>query len=278
MNAARSFRARSENMRIVVCVKEVLDPSAVNNYALAGKLKMAADGKTPDVAAVPRLINGFDEQAMEAALRLRDAGVDCKITAVSIGGDLKDLLKHCAALGADEIVAIDPAGIELDGQVIANILSAYIKGSGGADLVICGRQASDDDQGVVPVLIGEKLGLPIAPLARDVALNGSTLKVTRATPDGDEVVEGALPAVVTVSNELGTPRFPSAKSKMAARKMSPTDISAASLGLSAAELKPGVVLTRQFVPEVQGNCEFLTGSPTDVARQLLDKLRADRVI
>ena len=74
-------------MRIVVCVKEVLDPSAVNNYALAGKLKMAADGKTPDVAAVPRLINGFDEQAMEAALRLRDAGVDCKITAVSIGGD-----------------------------------------------------------------------------------------------------------------------------------------------------------------------------------------------
>lgn len=115
--------------------------------------------------------------------------------------------------------------------MIANILSAYIKSSGGADLILCGRQASDDDQGVVPILIGEKLGLPIAPLARDVALNGSTLKVTRATPDGDEIVEGALPAVVTVSNELGTPRFPSAKSKMAARKMSPTEISIASLGV-----------------------------------------------
>ncbi|MBP9714208.1 MAG: electron transfer flavoprotein subunit beta/FixA family protein [Sterolibacterium sp.] len=265
-------------MRIVVCVKEVLDPSAVNNYALAGKLKMAADGKTPEVAAVPRLINGFDEQAMEAALRLRDAGLDCTITAVSIGGDLKDLLKHCAALGADEIVSIDPTGAEFDGQVIANILSAYIKSSGGADLILCGRQASDDDQGVVPILIGEKLGLPIAPLARDVALNGSTLKVTRATPDGDEIVEGALPAVVTVSNELGTPRFPSAKSKMAARKMSPTEISIASLGLAADELKSNVILTRQFVPEVQGNCEFLTGSPAEVARQLLDKLRADRVL
>ena len=130
----------------------------------------------------------------------------------------------------------------------------------------------------MPVLIGEKLGLAIAPLARDVALNGSTLKVTRATPDGDEVVEGALPAVVTVSNELGTPRFPSAKSKMAARKMSPTEVSVASLGLAASELKPGVVLMRQFVPEVQGNCEFLKGSPAEVARQLLDKLRADRVI
>lgn len=265
-------------MRIVVCVKEVLDPSAVNNYALAGKLKMAADGKTPDAAAVPRLINGFDEQAMEAALRLRDAGLDCKITAVSIGSDLKDLLKHCAALGADEIVSIDPAGAELDGQVIANILAAYIKSSGGAELVICGRQASDDDQGVVPILIGEKLGLPIAPLARDVALNGTTLKVIRATPDGDEIVEGALPAVVTVSNELGTPRFPSAKSKMAARKMSPTEVSIASLGLAADELKPNVILTRQFVPEVQGNCEFITGSPAEIARQLLDKLRADRVI
>jgi electron transfer flavoprotein beta subunit len=265
-------------MRIVVCVKEVLDPSAVNNYALAGKLKMGADGKTPDVAAVPRLINGFDEQAMEAALRIRDAGVDCKITAVSIGTDLKDLLKQCAALGADEIVAIDPAGTELDGQVTSNILSAYIKSSGGADLILCGRQASDDDQGVVPVLIGEKLGMAIAPLARDVVVNGQFLKVTRATPDGDEVVEGAMPAVVTVSNELGTPRFPSAKSKMAARKMVPTEITAASLGLAAGELKAGVVLLRQFVPEVQGNCEFLTGAPADVARQLLERLRADRVI
>lgn len=265
-------------MRIVVCVKEVLDPNAVNNYVLAGNLKFAADGKTPEVAAVPRLINGFDEQAMEAALRLRDAGVDCKIVAVSIGQDLKDLLKHCAALGADEIVSIDAGGAEVDGQVVANLLAAYIKSSGGADLVICGRQASDDDQGVVPALIGEKLGMPTVPLARDVAYNGGVLKVTRATPDGDEVVEGALPAVVTVSNELGTPRFPSAKAKMAARKMAPVDVAISALGLSAAELTPAVVLTRQFVPEVQGNCEFLSGSAADVARQLLEKLRAERVI
>ncbi len=93
-------------MRIVVCVKEVLDPNAVNNYVLAGNLKIAADGRTLDVPAMPRLINAYDEQAMEAALRLRDAGADCRITAVSIGRDLKDPLKHCAALGADEIVAI----------------------------------------------------------------------------------------------------------------------------------------------------------------------------
>lgn len=265
-------------MRIVICAKEVLDPDAVNNYVLAGNLKIGADGKTPEVAAIPKLINGFDEQAIEAALRIRDAGVDCTITAVTIGQDTKSLLKHCAALGADEIVAIDADTATLDSKVTANILAAYITSSGGADLVLCGRQASDDDQGAVPALIGEKLNMPIAPLARAIEVDGTSLKVTRATPDGDEVVEGATPAVVTISNELGDPRFPTAKAKMAARKKKPTNINVADLGLSEQELTPGTVLVKQFVPEVQGNCEFLEGSPQQVARQLVEKLRADSTI
>ena len=265
-------------MRIVICVKEVLDPDAVNNYVLAGSLKIGADGKTPEVAAIPKLINGFDEQAVEAALRIRDAGVDCNITVVSIGQDLKSLLKHCAALGADEIVAIDADPAMLDGMVIANILAAYIASSGGADLVLCGRQASDDDQGSVPPLLGEKLGMPIAPFARAIEIAGATLRVIRATPDGDEVVEGACPAVVTISNELGDPRFPTAKAKMAARKKKPTHIAVADLGLSEEALTPGTVLIKQFVPEVQGNCEFLEGSPEEVAVQLIAKLRADSTI
>lgn len=265
-------------MRIVVCVKEVMDPAAVNNYALAGKLKMAADGKTPEAAAVPRLINGYDEQAMEAALLLRDAGLDCRITAVSIGPDQKSLLKHCAALGADEIVAIDPAGAEVDWHGVAAILAAYIKGSGGADLLICGRQASDDDQGVVPLLLAEHLDIAAVTLARKLEMADGELQVTRVTPDGDEVVRGKLPALVTVSNELGTPRFPTAKAKMAARKMAPTEITAASLGLGTADLAPRAQLLSQFVPQVHGNCEFIQGSPADAARELLAKLRADRVI
>jgi len=263
-------------MRIIVCVKEVLDPNAVNNYALAGKLTIGADGRTPEVAAVPRLINGYDEQAMEAALRIRDAGIECRIVAVSIAADAKNLLKHCAALGADEIVAIAPEGIELDGNGIAAVLAAYVRSSGGADLILCGRQASDDDQGVVPVLLGEKLGMPVVPLARAATVSGRTLTVTRVTPDGDEVVQGELPAVVTVSNEIGVPRFPSAKAKMAARKMVPNEIQVASLGLGRDELEPAVRMVRQFVPAVQGNCEFLRGSASEVAEQLIARLRADR--
>lgn len=265
-------------MRIVVCVKEVLDPDAVNNYALAGNLNIGADGKTLEVSAIPQLINGFDEQAMEAALRLRDAGVDCSITAVTIGQNQKALLKQCAALGADEIVAIDADLSTLDSQVTANILSAYINSTDGADLVLCGRQASDDDQGVVPALIGESLGMPVVPLARAIEANGSSLKVTRATPDGDEVVEGSTPAVVTISNELGDPRFPTAKAKMAARKKKPTNLSPGDLELTPEQLAPRIVLNKQYVPEVQGNCEFIEGSPAEVAKTLIEKLRADSVI
>ncbi|MCP5092412.1 MAG: electron transfer flavoprotein subunit beta/FixA family protein [Gammaproteobacteria bacterium] len=265
-------------MRIVVCVKEVLDPDAVNNYALAGNLKIADDGRALDVAGIPSLMNAYDEQAIEVALRIRDAGVDCQITAVSIGNELKNLLKHCAAMGADEIVSIDADPDTLDHHVVANVLAAYVKDSGGAELVLCGRQASDDDQGVVPALLGEKLGIPIAPIARAIEVEDQILRVTQVTPDGDEIVAGAMPAVVTISNEVGDPRFPTAKAKMAARKKKLTVVSVDDFGLGAEDLTPQVVRTKQYVPEVQGNCEFIEGSPGDAARILLEKLRGDGVI
>ncbi len=265
-------------MRIVVCVKEVLDPSAVNNYALAGRLRVGADGRTLDVAAVPRLINAYDEQAVEAALRIRDAGVACTIVAVSIGPDVLAVLRQCAALGADEIVAIDPGGLELDCTGIARLLAASIQAGGGADLVLCGRQASDDDQGVVPALLAEELGMPMLPYARAAEVADSLLRVTRVTADGDEIVEGPLPAVVTISNELGVPRFPNARAKMAARKMVPTTQTAASLGVSAAGLQPVVVTLRQLVPTVSGNCEFLQGAAAETAGELIRRLRADGAI
>jgi electron transfer flavoprotein beta subunit len=223
-------------------------------------------------------MNGYDEQALEAAQRIRDAGADCSITAVTIGKDAKAILKHCAAMGADDIVHIDAGDTSLDCHVVANILSAYIRTSGDADLVLCGRQASDDDQGVVPALIGETLGVPVVPLARAVEVDGNAVKVTRVTPDGDEVVEGNTPAVITISNELGEPRFPTARAKMAARKKKPTVVAVSDLGLSADDLTAKVVLSKQFVPQVQGSCEFLDGTPAEVAQALIAKLRADSLV
>jgi electron transfer flavoprotein beta subunit len=266
-------------MRIVVCVKEVLDPDAVNNYAIAGRLEIGEDGKSLTQSAIPRLMNGFDEQALEAALRIQDAGVECTISVVSIGSDVEKILKHCGALGASELVAIEADTDQLDCHSVAAIIAARIEKSGGADLVLCGRQASDDDQGVVPVLIGEKLGMPVVTFARAVESSGDSLEVTRVTPDGDEVVEVACPAVVTVSNELGDPRYPTAKAKMQARRMKPEKVAVGDLGLSDEELAPKANLVKQFVPEIHGNCEFIQGgSAAELADNLIKRLREESLL
>jgi len=267
-------------MRIVVCVKEVLDPDAVNNYALAGRLVIGDDGRSLTQTAIPRLMNGFDEQALEAALRLRDAGADCSITAVSAGPDPTAILKHAASLGADDVVAIHVDPTALDSHAIASLLAASVRSRGGAELVLCGRQASDDDQGVVPALLGEMLGMPVVTIARAVAaIDGPGWRVTRVTPDGDEVVEVDCPAVVTVSNEIGDPRYPTAAAKIKARRVKPTVVSAEELGLSPEDREPRVVFTKQFVPTIQGSCEFITGdSAAQTAERLIARLREESVI
>ena len=266
-------------MRIVVCVKEVLDPDAVNNYALAGRLEIGDDGRSLTQSAIPRLMNAYDEQAIEAALRMRDAGAEFSLCVVSIGSDPVAILKHAAALGADEIAHITVDASALDGHAVAALLAAYIRSIGGADGVLCGRPASDDDQGVVPGLLGELLEIPVISIARAVEWTGSAVRVTRVTTEGDEIVEADTPALVTISNELGEPRYPTAKDKLGARRKQPTALTVADLGLSEADLAPRVVVTRQFVPTVHGNCEIIEGgSPAELADRLIERLRADSIL
>ena len=267
-------------MRIVVCAKEVLDPDAVDNYVLAGRLEIGEDGKSLTQSSIPRLMNAYDEQAIEAALRLRDAGVECKIHVVSVGKDPSAILKHAAAMGADEIAVIPEDQAELDGFAIAELLAAYIKSIDGADLILCGRQASDDDQGIVPAALGEALDMPIVNIAKGVESAGdSQLRVTRVTPDGDEVVGVNCPAVVTISNEIGTPRYPTTARTMKARRMKATEVTRDQLGATGESLMPRVRLIRQEAASVQGSCTVLPGnSPTELAAALVEKLREDRLI
>jgi electron transfer flavoprotein beta subunit len=265
-------------MRIVVCAKEVFDPDAVNNYALEGRLAIGDDGKTFTQTSIPRLMNAYDEQAVEAVLRLRDAGQDVTLSVVSVGSQNTDHLKHALSLGANEVVEIETGDTTLDYHAVAQVLAAYIKNSGGAELVLCGRQASDDDQGIVPALIGEHLDMPVVTIARDVQPADGKVKVIRVTPDGDEVVEAALPAVVTISNELGEPRYPTMQAKMKARKQKPTVVALGDLPLDAAALAPKVELTKQFVPEVHGACQMIEGDAATAAASLIVKLKQDAVI
>src|SRR6185295_16798461 len=266
-------------LRIVVCAKEVLDPDAVNNYALEGRLVIGADGKTLTQTSIPRLMNAYDEQAIEAALRIREAGVPCTITVATVG-DGGEILKHAAALGADEPVAIAVGDAALDHHGVARVLAAFIESRGGYDVILCGRQASDDDQGVVPALVGERLDVPVVTVARavDVAAEphgGFGVRVVRVTPDGEETVAVNAPAVVTISNELGQPRYPTMAGRMAARKKKITTLTVAELGVDASALAPRVVPTRQFVPTVKGACEMIAAAtPDETARVLVARLRA----
>lgn len=269
------------SLRIVVCAKEVLDPDAVNNYALEGKLVIGDDGKSLTQTSIPRLMNAYDEQAIEAALRIREAGVACTITVVAVGA-ATEMLKHAAALGADEPVAIavDPA--TLDHHGVARLLAAFVGSRGGADLVLCGRQGSDGDQGVVPALLGEHLGLPVVTIARAVDVttsgDGFAIRVVRVTPDGDETVAVAAPAVVTISNELGQARYPTMAGRMAARKKKITTVEVGSLGVDAAALRPRVRLAKQYVPTVKGSCEMMSGTADEAAAALIARLRAASVL
>jgi electron transfer flavoprotein beta subunit len=268
-------------LRIVVCAKEVLDPDAVNSYALEGKLVIGDDGKSLTQTSIPRLMNAYDEQAIEAALRIREAGVACTIAVVAVG-EAMDMLKHAAALGADEPVAIgvDPAGLDHHG--VARLLAAFVESRGGADLVLCGRQGSDGDQGVVPALLGEHLGQPVVTIARSVDItsteHGFAVRVVRVTPDGDETVAVATPAVVTISNELGQARYPTMAGRMAARKKKIAVVDATTLGVDAAALRPRVRLAKQYVPTVKGACEMMPGSADEAATALIARLRAESVL
>jgi len=268
-----------DSLRIVVCVKEVLDPDAVNSYALAGRLQIGADGRSLTQSTIPRLMNGFDEQALEAALRLRDAGAACRIGVVSVGPDATAILRHAAALGADEIASVPLDEPSPDYHVVAALLAAWIRSRDGADLVLCGRQASDDDQGVVPALVCEALGMPLVTNARAIEHQEDGLRITRVTPDGDQVVAVSGPAVVTVSNELGEPRYPTAARKLAARRMKPESASPEALAGGPAGLHPRIVVRSQFVPAVDGRCEFVAGeTAAERARALVERLRQDGVI
>ncbi len=269
-------------MRIVVCVKEVLDPDAVGAYAVAGDLVIGDDDKTLTQTTIPRLINAYDEQAIEAALRLRDAGTDCTIQVVSVGTELTAMLRHALSLGVDEVVAIEAASSEQDCHVVASLLAAHIRSTGGADLVLCGRQASDDDQGVVPAMIAEALEAPLVTVARSVEMVGGgapSVRVVRVTPEGDEVVEADCPAVVSISSELGEPRYPTMPMKMAARKVTPTVVAPAELPTDAGDLTPRVRLVRQYVPIVKGDCEMIEGDgPPEWADRLVERLLEEKVL
>ena len=234
-------------------------------------------------AGSPHVMSPFDEQAVEAALRIRDAHPATNITVMSLGPErARTVLKHGLAMGADEgVLLADTAFAGSDGYTTALTLAAAIRKIGNVDLVLTGRQAADWDGGVVGAGIGELLGVPVISFAKEVHIEDGVARVERVLDDGTETVEALLPAVVTVSNELGAPRVPSLRETMRAARKPVTVWKAADLGLAASEVGAAGarrVLERLFLPVKNNRCELIPGSAQDQAAGLAQRLREARLI
>ena len=264
---------------MIVCVKQIADPEAPPG---SFKVDEAAKQVMP-AAGVSQVVSPFDEQAVEAALRIKDAHGG-KITVLSLGKDfVMDVIKKPLSMGADELILLqDPAFEGGDSHATAYALAMAIKKVGEYDLILCGRQAADWDAGQVGSGIAEMLGIPSITPIKNVEWSDGKLKVERVITDGYEVIEAAPPLLVAVSNELGEPRYPKLKGIMAAAKKEVPTWTAADIGADAARLGAAgarATLTRLFVPVKEGKCEIIEGeSPEESAVALAEKLREVRLI
>jgi electron transfer flavoprotein beta subunit len=264
-------------LKIAVLAKQVIDPEMP---MAAFKIEATAKKVVPP-QNIPPVVNGFDENAVEAALRIKDAQ-EATITVISSGTSFAlDVMKKPLSMGANELVLLQDDAFQnnSDSFFTAQILAAAIRKLEGFDLIICGRQASDWDNAQVPLGVAEILSLPCVALCRKVDIKGGKLVVERITPDGYEVVEATLPALVTVSNELGQPRYPTLRGIMAATRKRPIIWSAADLGIDPGQLRQRITLHRLFVPVRSKECEFIKGETgADAGRQLALKLREAKLI
>jgi electron transfer flavoprotein beta subunit len=260
-------------MNMIVCAKQVPDPEAP---PASFKIDSATNKVVPPPGVAP-VISPFDEQAVEAALKVKDAKGG-KITVLSLGVNLlRDVVKKPLSMGADELILLeDPAFVEGDSWSTAYALAMAIKKIGQFDVIFCGRQAADWDAGLVGSYIAEILGIPQVTLAKKVEALDGKVKVDRVTADGYEVVEASTPVLITVSNELGAPRYATIKGIMAAKKKEPIIWKPADIGVDPAKLGAAgrrAKMLKLFQPVKEGKCEIITGeNEEDAAANLAKKL------
>jgi electron transfer flavoprotein beta subunit len=267
-------------VHIYVCIKEIQNPEIASEV-------FRVNEETKEITPVPGLplvTSPFDEQALEAALRIRDRLPDTRITAVSFGPkSAHAAIKRALAMGADDGILISDIGLEaLDGFATACVLGEAIRKAGKADLVLAGRQAADWDAGIVGCGIGEFLEMPVITFAKSVEADGSRIRVERVLDDGFETVETSMPCVVTISNELGEPRKASLRETMRAAKKPVAMWDAESLGVtrdSFGESHSRQTRERLFIPERGKKCEmFADGAAHEIAKEIVDRLVATRLI
>jgi len=243
-------------LKILVPVKRVVD------YNI--KVRVKSDNSGVDLAGVKMSMNPFDEIAVEEAVRLREAGRATEVVAVSCGTSAsQETLRSALAVGADRAILVE-TDVELQPLGVARLLKVVAERE-QPHMVICGKQAIDDDANQTGQMLAALLGWPQATFASRVMFGEGMVSITREIDGGLETLELKLPAVVTADLRLNEPRYPSLPSIMKAKKKPLEVLAATELGVDVA---PRLRHVRHAEPAVRkGGVKV-----ADVA-ELVNKLR-----
>ena len=222
-------------MEILVCVKQVPDADV--------EVKLNASG-APDIEKIAPVINPFDGYALEMAARYKEANGGT-VTVMSIGDEgVKDIMKNCLAVGADEAYIISDVIEGADAKVTSEVIAAKLEETRGKkfDIVCCGKESTDYACGITSQLLAQKLEYPevVDVIAFDPKDGG--LAVKKETEEGYNMIEIGTPCVLGIIKPDYEPRYPTMKSKMAARKK---DVPVISAGVEAA---PAVKTIKVYEP------------------------------
>jgi electron transfer flavoprotein beta subunit len=210
--------------KIIVGLKRVVDYNV--------RVQVKSDGSGVATDGVKMSINPFDEIALEEALRIKEAGNASEVIAVSIGGaDAQQQLRTGLAMGADRAILVTVDG-DVDPLSVARIFKA-LADKEGAELVMLGKQAIDDDSTQVPQMLAAIWDRPQATFASAVTIDGGTAKVVREVDAGLETIEVDLPAVISVDLRLNEPRYVKLPDIMKAKKKPLDEVAMADLGVEA---------------------------------------------
>jgi electron transfer flavoprotein beta subunit len=216
-------------MNIVVCVKYVPDAQAERTFN--------ASDNTTDRENVDGLLSELDEYAVEEALKIVEAG-EGEVTVLTVGPDqAADAIKKALQMGADKGVHVNDAAIHgSDAVATSLVLAEAIKKLGDVDLVITGMASTDGTMGVVPTMLAERLGLPAVTFASELTVDGGTATIRRDGDASTQTITATLPALVSVTDQINEPRYPSFKGIMAAKKKPVETWALADLGVDAAQV------------------------------------------
>ncbi len=209
-------------MKVLVPVKRVVDYNV--------KVRVRSDNSGVDLNAVKMAINPFDEIAVEEAVRLRESQQATEVVVVSCGGPTsQETLRTALAMGADRAILVE-SDAELQPLAVAKLLKAVVDRE-QPSLVICGKQAIDDDANQTGQMLAALMGVGQATFASKLVVDGAAIQVTREVDGGLETLALGLPAVITADLRLNEPRYATLPNIMKAKKKPLEVLAAAGLGV-----------------------------------------------